>query len=98
MQWLVSLFGGHPFRIALVAAVLLAAGFARAGGTGGRPARAVMVAAALWFLYAGWEWLVLVRTPDAGIRVDLLVIWHVPPAASLWAIYRLLRSSRSRPS
>ena len=42
-------------------------------------------------LYATWEWLVQVRTPEANIRVDLLVIWPVLAIRSAWALFRSLR-------
>jgi hypothetical protein len=30
-----------------------------------------------WGVYAAWEWLVLVKTAEANIRVDILLIWPV---------------------
>jgi hypothetical protein len=48
-------------------------------------------AAVAWFLYAVWEWLVIVRTPEANIRVDLLVIWPVLAMLSAWLLFRALR-------
>jgi hypothetical protein len=42
--------------------------------------------AAMWLAYAGWEWLVLVMSPEANIRVDLLLIWPVIALATLWAV------------
>lgn len=91
MQLLAALLIGHPWRIFLVGATFLAAGFGLRAKSGALPPRAVLVTAALWFLYAGWEWLVVLRTPDADIRVDLLVMWPTLAVASLWAIYRLVR-------
>jgi len=41
--------------------------------------------------YAGWEWLILVRTPEANIRVDLLLISPALAVLSAWAVYRSLR-------
>ncbi len=73
--WLVQ----QPGHIALVASETLRSGRCAARpccarlkdtiGCGYRPY--------LWLAYAAWEWLVLVRTPDANIRVDLLLIWPV---------------------
>jgi hypothetical protein len=41
-----------------------------------RPRRSSMLTVALaWLGYAGWEWLVQVRSPDADIRVDRLLLW-----------------------
>jgi hypothetical protein len=44
---------------------------------------------ALWCLaYAGWEWLVLVKSPEANIRVDLLLIWPVIELVTIWTFVR----------
>jgi len=59
-------------------------------GTGGHP-RSLLIAAAAWGLYAAWEWLVQFRTPEADIRVDLLVIWPVLAIISMWAVFRAYR-------
>lgn len=40
---------------------------------------------------AAWEWLVQLRTKEANLRVDQLLIWPV-----LWA-WRFLRAFRSPP-
>jgi hypothetical protein len=45
----------------------------------------LLVPALTWLAYAAWEWLVLVRTPEANIRVDLLVIWPLLAVLTLWA-------------
>lgn len=94
MEWLASSFVGKPITIAAVAAVFFI-GFltlrASAFGVARRP-RALLIAVAGWLGYAAWEWLVRVRTPDADIRVDLLVIWPALAILSAWAIFRALRS------
>jgi hypothetical protein len=93
MEWLARLFVGKPLNIAGVAALLFV-GFLvmRASDVGAtRRPRMLLVAAAGWLLYAAWEWLVQVRTPDANIRVDLLVIWPVLAVLSAWAVFRSLR-------
>jgi len=36
--------------------------------------------------FAAWEWTVMTRTPEADIRVDLLVIWLVLAILTLWAL------------
>lgn len=41
------------------------------------------------------RWLVRARTPDANIRVDLLLIWPVLALTSAWAIIRAFRSAGS---
>ena len=51
----------------------------------------LLVAAGAWLAYAAWEWLVQARTPEANIRVDLLLIWPVLAILSMWAVFRALR-------
>ena len=93
VESLASLVVGKPLHILAVAVVFLA-GFvalrAKAFGAVRRP-RALLVAAVAWGLYAAWEWLVQARTPEANIRVDLLIIWPVLATASVWAMVRSLR-------
>jgi hypothetical protein len=93
MAWLAGLFVGRPLNIAAVGAVLLV-GFlvmrASAFGASRHP-RMLLVGAAGWLLYAAWEWLVVTRTPEANIRVDLLVIWPALAILTLWALFRALR-------
>jgi hypothetical protein len=91
MEALVALFVGKPMTILTVAAVFLAAAAAIRYAAPGRPPRPILFAAAGGALYAGWEWLVQVRTPEANIRVDLLLIWPALAILSGWAVYRSLR-------
>lgn len=56
-----------------------------------RPANALWVPTVGWLAYAGWEWLVLAKTPEANIRVDLLVIWPLLVILTLWAVIRVSR-------
>ena len=46
------------------------------------------IPAVLWTAYAAWEWWVLVKSPEANIRVDLLLIWPVIGIAMVWALAR----------
>lgn len=93
MQWLASIFVGKPLNIAVVAAVFLAGylGLRVSSGGAGRHPRMLPVAAGAWLAYAAWEWLVQARTPEANIRVDLLLIWPILAILSLWAVFRALR-------
>lgn len=93
MELLASLFVGKPLHIVVVAALFFAGHlivWSTTLGAGRRP-RPLLAAAAAWLLYAFWEWLVNVRTPEANIRVDLLMIWPVLAALSAWALFRALR-------
>lgn len=93
MQWLASIFVGKPLNIAVVAAVFLAgyAGLRASAAGAGRHPRMLLVTAGAWLAYAAWEWLVQARTPEANIRVDLLLIWPTLAVLSLWAVFRALR-------
>jgi hypothetical protein len=93
VRLLASLFVAHPLNILVVAGVFLAAylavRFAALGN--GRHPRPLLIAATAWGLYVAWEWLVQTETPEANIRVDLLVIWPVLAVVSAWALFRALR-------
>jgi hypothetical protein len=93
MEFLVSLFVGKPLSVLAVAALFLAGYLALRFTTigSGRHPQWLLVPAIVWILYAAWEWLVLVRTPEANIRVDLLVIWPALAILSVFALYRSLR-------
>lgn len=82
-----------PLNI-LIAAVVFFVGFIalRASAWGGARQPAVLLVPAVgWGLYALWEWTVMVRTPEANIRVDLMIIWPVLLILSAWAVVRTLR-------
>ena len=51
----------------------------------------LLVPAVVWGLYAVWEWLVMTRTPEANIRVDLMLILPVIFALSIWFVVKALR-------
>lgn len=95
MEILSSLFVGRPLPILVVAALFLAGHLALRLTTpsAGRHPRWPLVAAVAWSLYAAWEWLVQARTPEANIRVDLLVIWPVLALLSAWALLRAFRQA-----
>jgi hypothetical protein len=92
-KWLVQ----HPLHILVVAVLHLVAWVAcRATVLRNAPrANVLWVPALLWLAYAAWEWLVLVRTPEADIRVDLLVIWPALGIVMLWALLRAIRGAWS---
>lgn len=93
MELLAILFVGKPLNILAVAGLFLA-GYLTLRFTAlatGHRRRPLLVATGTWLLYAVWEWLVQVRTPEANIRVDLLVIWPVLAILSAWALFRSLR-------
>lgn len=94
MDLLAALLVGQPLHILVVALVfLIAYGALRIAGPAGRrrPTRPLLIAAVGWMASAAWEWLVLVRTPEADIRVDLLLIWPMLAVLSAWGLLRLIR-------
>jgi hypothetical protein len=93
IEFLVSLFVQKPLTI-LAVAVLFVGGYLLMEFTAlgsGRTPRALLVAAGAWGAYAIWEWLVRTRTPEANIRVDLLVIWPLLAILSVWMVVRAIR-------
>lgn len=98
MSFLASLFITKPLNILAVAFIFLAGYIAQRFKVLGfkRNTRPMLIAVIAWGLYAAWEWLVLVRlvlvkTPEANIRADLLVIWPVLAILSAWALFRTIR-------
>lgn len=93
MELLASLLVGKPQNILAVAAVLFA-GFlvlqSKRFGAARHP-RPLLFASIAWLVYAAWEWLVLIKTPEANIRVDILVIWPVLAILSAWGLFRAFR-------
>jgi hypothetical protein len=49
------------------------------------------VAGLAWLAYAVWEWWVLSVTPEADIRIDLLIIFPLLAILTLWGIGQSLR-------
>jgi len=93
MEFIATTFVGNPLNIFIIALIFVAGWFVLrlCAPVTVRSNRPLLVAATLWGLYAAWEWLVLIYTPEADIRVDLLLIWPVITAASAWALIRTFR-------
>lgn len=84
-------FVQHPSRILALGAVYALAWVVLRAGPAGPRANALLMPALFCVLFAAWEWLVLVRTPEADIRVDLLGIWPALLVLTVWAIWRIVR-------
>ena len=93
MEMLSSLLVGKPLNILAVAIVFPVSHFLlRLTGIGSdRHPRALLVVAAAWAFYAAWEWLVATFTPEANIRVDLMLIWPTVLIISIWFSIRAIR-------
>ena len=93
MEFLVAFFVGKPQNI-LAVAVVFRVGYATlqvVTMNSVRHPRSLLMASTAWALYAVWEWLVQIKTPEANIRVDLLVIWPILAIFSVWALFRTFR-------
>ena len=94
METLASLLVGKPQNILVVAIAFLVGYLVPRFTALGNRRRfgSLLIASVAWGVYAVWEWLVQAKTPEANIRVDLLVIWPMLAILSAWALYRVLRS------
>ncbi len=93
MDFLASAFVGKPLNILIVAVVfiLLYLIIKLLVKSDSLHSTAFAVIATLWGVYAAWEWLVITQTPEANIRIDLLVIWPLLTILTLWQIVRVFR-------
>ena len=84
---------GQPLHIVAVSVIFLAAYLTLRfiPRSENRPSPWLFWAAFAWSAYALWEWLVLVATPEANIRFDLLLIWPVLTIVSTWTLFCILR-------
>jgi hypothetical protein len=91
MAEFLGFFVQHPARILALGAVFgLAWAVLRTGSLGAR-ANSLLWPAAYCLVFAGWEWLVMIRTPEANIRVDLLVIWPLLLLLTVGSLWRVMR-------
>jgi hypothetical protein len=90
MEFLASLFVAKPLNILVVAVGFLAA-YLVLRLTTLSFSRPLLIAFIAWGIYAAWEWLVQIKTPEANIRVDLLVIWPMLAFLSVWVLLRIFR-------
>lgn len=79
--WLI----GHPLVILLVAA-----GWALAAQRLPQCRRALTANFLAWITFAAWEALVQALTPEANIRVDLLLIAPLLSGLGLWGLVAIL--------
>jgi len=82
-----SLLIGQPLLILLVALLWGLAALAMP-----RSRRPLVANTFSWLAFACWEFLVQAITPEANIRVDLLLIGPLLTGLGLWALVAMLRS------
>jgi hypothetical protein len=93
MELLASFLVGKPQNI-LVVAIIFLTGYLvlRFSALGiARSSRPLLIVSIAWVLYSAWELLVQTKTPEANIRVDLLVIWPILAILSAWTLCRVFR-------
>ncbi len=88
MKQIVGPFIQNPALIALIGGLFFVA-YLLLRGKPERRSSALLVPATAWLLWALWEWAVLVFSPEANIRVDLLLIIPLVLIASGFGIAAL---------
>ena len=93
MEFLASIFVGKPYNILIVSAVFffMYLIFKFIINRSSKYVTPFLVISVAWGIYAVWEWLVITQTPEANIRVDLLVIWPLLAMLTFWQIIRVFR-------
>jgi len=91
IEFLVRIFVGQPLAIVAVSIILLMGYLALRSWRPDQTSPWLLRAAMAWGAYSAWEFLVLLITPEADIRVDLLLIWPVLAIVTFWALFRAVR-------
>jgi hypothetical protein len=96
MEMLASLLVAKPINILLVSLILFSAHFLlpRADPHTRYWRHPLFFAGMGWAVYSAWEWWVLVESPEADIRIDLLLIWPLIAILTAWGIFRSFRPRR----
>ncbi|NKG36479.1 hypothetical protein [Acinetobacter johnsonii] len=79
---------GKPINIGLVACIFFAGYFWLKKNK--KKGNAFLISGIVWFFYALWELLLKIKTPEANIRVDLLIIWPILVALLIWVFLSLV--------
>ena len=88
MEQIVGPFIQNPALIALIGGLFFVA-YLLLRGKPERRSSALLVPATAWLLWALWEWAIVVFSPEADIRVDLLLIIPLVLVASGYGIAAL---------
>lgn len=93
IELLAHFFVGKPLHITIVAVAFLFGHlmlrFSRKGAA--HQTKALLAPAVCWGLYAAWELVVQIRTPEANIRVDLMLIWPFLLIVTVLSLLRVFR-------
>lgn len=90
-----NVFVQNPALIALISGIFFGAYLLLRGNTALR-SRALLVPATAWLLWAVWELAITLFSPEANIRVDLLLVIPVVLIAAAYDIIMLFVKPRSR--
>ena len=93
MDFLASLFVGKPQNILMVAIFFLLGYIilkfiTKSAFLHPHP---LLILFVVWGAYALWELLIQIKTPDANIRVDLMLIWPILGILSAWKLFQVFR-------
>ena len=91
MAEFLGFFVQHPARILALSSIFVLAWVVLRSGSLATRANPLLWPAAYCLVFAGWEWLVMIRTPEANIRIDLLFIWPLLLLFVVWSLWRILR-------
>jgi hypothetical protein len=93
MEMLARFLVGQPFNIFLVACLFFARYLYLKLYKKQMKGHVIFLVSGLaWLFYALWEWLIKIKTPEADIRVDLLLIWPVLLVLLIWAVISFLKN------
>ena len=93
MEFLSSIFVGKYQNILLVAiifffAYLMLRFVFKDTALNSRP---LLTLSVIWAIYTVWEFIVQIFSPEANIRIDLLIIWPVVGVLTVWKLFRVFR-------
>lgn len=87
MDTLLSFYPHNPALILLISGIFFVGYLLLRNAKGVNP-RGLLLPATAWLVAALWEELIVIFSPEANIRVDLLLILPLLLILSLWGIVR----------
>ena len=89
-----KIFVGQPLVLLAIAALFFIGYFFTRSNPNLR-AKALLTPAVLWLLWAVWEWIILRNSPEADLRIDLLLIFPIVFIVSIVGIFMLFRRRKA---
>ena len=93
MEAFANFFSGQAL-VQLVIGVIFLITYFLARNNPNLHAKALLLPTILWLAWAVWEWGIFHFTPEANIRVDLLIILPVALIVSIAAVVMLFRKPK----